>query len=231
ASDGSDAVFIVAPSCNGPVMATRVHRDGSADLPIAVAPGGTNTASPRVAWNGSEFLVVWSQLDATYRAEIRAARVSPSMTVLDPQPLSLEVGNDSDFTPLVASDGRDFIVAWTVGAGGAVRVRGVSAGGTLGNVTALGPGTASSLAWTGHDFALAYSTSAGRALVRHLGGCAVLRVPASADETFAPTLAVLNGVLLAAYDRTASEPVYGSVPRVFIKPAGMSPHGRPVRAH
>jgi hypothetical protein len=40
-----------------------------------------------------------------------------------------------------------------------------------------------------------------------------------------------NGTIIASYDRVASEPAYGSVPRVFMKPVSGGTRSRPVRTH
>lgn len=241
ASDGSETVFVVAAKCfdTGGLIAARVHRDGNPEPKITIAPTGMLAGSPRAAWNGTELLVVWREMfgsqntllaPPTYRSNVRAARVSPSMTLLDPDPLRIAVSDDQDNTmPQVASDGRDFLVAWTR-TGVDVRARTVRADGTLGDVIpALGKGTASSMVWDGQRYAVAFSSYAGNTFVRRIGD-ALQIVNDGPDLTYDASLATPGGgALIAAYDRVASEPVYGTVPRVFVKGVSGAVRVRPVR--
>src|SRR5207247_6437417 len=100
-------------------------------------------------------------------------------------------------------------------------VRPISAGGALGDVTTgVGLGRASSLTWDGHRFAVAYSTIAGDTFLRRIGTNSPTAIESGPDDSYAASLAGLgNGTIIAAYDRVASEPAYGLVPRVFVKTA------------
>jgi hypothetical protein len=71
--------------------------------------------SPAVAFGGGVFLVAWHQSDGGVEHEIRATRVSPAGTVVDPQVLEVDSRGpyDSVLYPAIASDGNDFQVVWT----------------------------------------------------------------------------------------------------------------------
>ena len=205
---------------------------------VAISPDTMLTGSPRVAWNGTEFLVAWTELfpimtvpesPPAWRGNIRAERVSASVTVLDPEPLRVATGDaEDDQLPLTASDGRGFMVSWS--RGGSVHARGIAADATLGTAIELDAGTASSLAWDGARYALAYSTPAGDTLIRRIGSDSVQTIETGADATFGASLLPLGkGLLVAAYERVASEPAYGSVPRVFLKTAAAGTRTRVIR--
>ncbi len=80
---------------------------------IPIATGVGNRLSPAVAFNGTDFLVVW-QNDQYGPSTVWGARVSPSGRVLDPGG-SLIAGDVSQgmvaTEPSVASDGQQFLVA------------------------------------------------------------------------------------------------------------------------
>ena len=68
--------------------------------------------APAVAWNGTNFLVVWTEDGGTRRSNIYGARVDASGTVLDPAGIRISTAANDQTLPQVASDGTDFIVVW-----------------------------------------------------------------------------------------------------------------------
>ncbi len=93
--------------------------------PLAVAPkveGDTPQYAPRVAWSASAkvWLVVWEDghvsADETSRGgraqDIFAARVSADGKVLDPKGIPVCIAKNFQGSPVVASDGKDFLVVW-----------------------------------------------------------------------------------------------------------------------
>jgi hypothetical protein len=239
-SDGGDTIVAVASGCwttSKNLAVTRVHRDGTPDPPLVL---GSSTGFPRVAWSGSQYLLAWYEVtNATgldypvYRGNVRAARLSPSLTVLDTAPLTVDVAFDEENSlPVVASDGRDFMIAWTHDDqfNPSLRARSVSAGGALGDVVALGPGTTNSMIWDGHRFALAFTTPSADVLLRRIGTDTASLISGTADAESA--VAIISGggtVVHAAYVRTATEPLYGAVPRVFVKSVSGGPRTRAIR--
>lgn len=106
------------PQPSSDVYALRLDADGS---PLDAAPTVVTSApfhqvEPRVAWNGSEWLVVWTSRRATASATTRGiygARVSASGALLDSTPILIEDDDGADeHTPAVASDGSSWAVLY-----------------------------------------------------------------------------------------------------------------------
>jgi hypothetical protein len=223
-TDGSSAFIAATNTFGGRVMATRVHRDGTADAPIAVSPSGMETESPRVAWNGQRVLVAWRELIEVptnsqwpvYRGNLFASRVSAALTLLDSQPLAVAISDTDDHaSPLLASNGADFMITWTDRTG--IRARSVKTDGALDSVApSFANGYGSSLVWDGGRYVLAFNVR-GQSFFSPLGRSPAAIAP-SADMESGGVLAPFGkGGLIAAYQRQASEAPYGSVWRVFVK--------------
>jgi hypothetical protein len=99
------------------VYAARISPDGKVLDPdgFLVSGGAHNQANPRVAWDGSAFVVVWQDFRGGKLYEVFAARVSADGKVLDAQGIALSKQGVSCYDPTVASsgDGRSFIY-WCV---------------------------------------------------------------------------------------------------------------------
>ena len=195
---------------------------------VVITPESMRTANPSIAWNGNEFLVAFQEqivipgtclgpnpVCESFRSNIRGVRVSPALTVLDTDPLAIAVSDSEDQrTPLIASDGKDFLVGWNAAE---MRTRSIAADGTLGATTALDAGALSSLIWDGMRYALAF-TAAGDTFLTHAGKGDRLAISATADVESEPRLvATGNGIVTATYVRVATEPLYGGVARAFLR--------------
>jgi uncharacterized repeat protein (TIGR01451 family) len=77
---------------------------------ILLSAGGSGESSPAVAFNGNQYLVVWSDRRSPNFA-IWGTRVSTAGTVLDPAGLSLFTGM-GQYSPNIASDGTGWFVVW-----------------------------------------------------------------------------------------------------------------------
>lgn len=80
--------------------------------PIVVADGPVTLNHPSVAWNGSEYLVVWEDaVPATFnpRGQVMARRLLPDGTLLDAASVMVMQGN----TPDVSAVGTTFLVVAT----------------------------------------------------------------------------------------------------------------------
>ncbi len=78
---------------------------------------------PRAASSGAGSLVVWSERDAAGLGDIRATRLAPDGTVLDPDGIDVFVGPGDQRVPDVTWDGESWFVVWesrTVDANGNV---------------------------------------------------------------------------------------------------------------
>jgi hypothetical protein len=98
------------------IFGARVRPDGTVldKNGIEISSGPFNHTEPAVAWDGSQWLVVWSQVvDSFADVEVRAARVKLDGSVLDVP--AIEVTNDAaklERNPDVAWNGSKFIVVW-----------------------------------------------------------------------------------------------------------------------
>jgi hypothetical protein len=98
---------------DGSVWATRVGLDGVPKLAkgFAVAPSATTGSPFGVAWNGSNFLVLWYGTGyggAGYYSSI----ISSQDTILDPKGTVIVPKSLTNSTAAVASDGNGFLVVW-----------------------------------------------------------------------------------------------------------------------
>src|SRR5690606_11739804 len=84
-----------------------------AGFPISAANG--NQRNPAVAFDGTNYLVVWEDTRLSATGDIFAARVSPSGTVLDAEGLSLSARFSAQAHPAVAFDGTNYLVVWDDG--------------------------------------------------------------------------------------------------------------------
>jgi hypothetical protein len=79
--------------------------------PIPLAQTTYTTASPGVAWNGTEFFVAWEDW-RNNQADIYGARISKSGAPLDPAGIAIATAKGGHRAPKVASDGSGFLVTW-----------------------------------------------------------------------------------------------------------------------
>ncbi len=94
------------------IYAARVTRGGSVLDPqgIPLVVGGDAHTFPTAAFNGTNYLVVWDDVSDSGMCSIRCARVSPTGQVLDPGDTLCAAW--SAWTPVVAANGADWLVAW-----------------------------------------------------------------------------------------------------------------------
>jgi hypothetical protein len=107
---GNDGFLVVFPSeVSGEtrILAERLDAAGNPldGEPLRLAGGSPSLRNPSVAWNGSEYLVVWENAGEG-RGQVYGRRVLPDGTVLDSTPLAIMQGN----TPDVAALGDTFLV-------------------------------------------------------------------------------------------------------------------------
>ncbi|PWU11776.1 MAG: hypothetical protein C5B51_01970 [Terriglobia bacterium] len=132
------------------ILAARLDTSGKLidTTPIVVTQAAADQTSPRVVWNGQNWLVVWFSQTPTqsyWATNILAARVSPQGAVLDPVPLAISNTDSGSILFAAASDGTNWIVVWEGGSAGSsdVRAARISPGGSLLDPTGvvLIPGT------------------------------------------------------------------------------------------
>jgi hypothetical protein len=114
AANGADWLVAWRDDRNGSatddIYATRVSSTGSVLDPMGIsvnASAGYQT-SPAVSADGTNWLVVWRDINST---EIRGARVAPNATVLDAASFQISTGGGN--LPAIAYNGTNYFVVWT----------------------------------------------------------------------------------------------------------------------
>jgi hypothetical protein len=117
AFDGTDYLAVWSDKRNGgiaDICGTRINQSGvildSAGFAISVA--ANNQYSPAIAFDGSNYLVVWEDYRNGNTADIYGARVSPSGMVLDTAGIAISVAVNTQANPAVAFDGTNYLVVW-----------------------------------------------------------------------------------------------------------------------
>ncbi|ABS25884.1 cell wall/surface repeat-containing protein [Anaeromyxobacter sp. Fw109-5] len=93
-----------------------------APLVISAGPGDEITAA--VAFDGTNYLVVWQDQRGSTGRDVYGARVSPDGTVLDPGGIAISTAAEHQVEPAVAFDGTSYLVVWEDRRGGLADVRG-----------------------------------------------------------------------------------------------------------
>jgi hypothetical protein len=95
------------------IYGTRVSADGTVLDPggIGIATGLTYKRNPTVAFNGTDYVVVWQE-GSLGSSKVRCARVSTGGVVLDPAGISISAASGNQQDPAAASDGTDWLVVW-----------------------------------------------------------------------------------------------------------------------
>lgn len=230
--------FII--DCRNRLVAQRIGAGGTIEPMVALTSEGVDAADVNAVYNGREWLVAWDALTLTgfigpvpiFSTKIQAERLLESLTPVDATPVEIATSERDRIYPLVATNGGDFIVAWSYtfqspfGQTG-VYTRSVSAAGELGDPTLLVSGhdlETRSVAWDGGRYAVAYAANRGEyfatynLMLSHVGVGDQLVISAASPDQHDVALAARPGrPLRAAYSRIAIGPVYGGVPRVFIR--------------
>jgi hypothetical protein len=254
-SAGINATLVTWSDCSN-LMAAALPSSGVLGAPLKLATGRIGGAS--TAWNGSEWLIVWEDAyfygDSVnvlpiYGANLVGARLTAAMTPLDAKPIAIATGSippgsqTSPFSqsgPVVASDGADFLVAWSradlrFATPSSMQLRYVTAGGTtLGDAEGarVDDGSPTAAVWDGASYAILYSHNHGLLLARARRST---DAPAAGIQLASPgyesALAVTGpSALTLVYTRTATDPSYGGVGRSYIRSLGAPVRGRSVRA-
>ncbi|HKS24844.1 MAG TPA: hypothetical protein VJZ76_18760 [Thermoanaerobaculia bacterium] len=240
---GRFATMIAFGDCGGHLQAMRFnHALQPLDVPLTLTPQSMTATNPSVAWSGTQWLVAFEEVialpvffevppDLASRGNIRAMRISPSMTLQDSEPLLIatsDVDLVSHRAPHAASSGGDdFVIAWTRGFFAGPREVHARKLGASPSTTHLAAGVAQNAIWTGTDYAVGFISPTSDALGVTLHG-AFFKISATTDAEPSLALVAANGRVSGAYTRVATEPLYGGVSRLFIRDA--SPlHGRAAR--
>ncbi|MFL5318378.1 MAG: Ig-like domain-containing protein, partial [Myxococcaceae bacterium] len=190
---------------------------------FAVSTAANRQTTPTVAWNGSNYMVAWTDYrSGSYSGQLYGARVSSSGSVLDPSGLLLVTNNNSLDTPKLVWDGVNTYLAWYGGCGtsyGACGTRLDGTGNSLDDAGVyLGPGGQNlAVASNGSDV-LAVWEASSRVSGRHIS---LANVPDPADTVFTagpnrelqPTLATNGTDYFLAWQDWRNDPngdIYGT---------------------
>ena len=119
ASDGSDYLAVWMDYRNGAgydIYGARVTQSGDVldpqGIPISCATG--SQSYPSVAFNGTNYLVVWEDWRDGFHSYIFGTRISLSGVVLDSSGIPISAGPSQhwDYYPSIVSNGRDYLVVW-----------------------------------------------------------------------------------------------------------------------
>jgi hypothetical protein len=97
------------------LYAARVSVDGTPLDPsgIALAAATSNQANPRIAFDGTNFLVLWEDWRTSVTtADVWAARISQAGAILDPTPIVVASTSDFEGSPSAAFDGTNYLIVW-----------------------------------------------------------------------------------------------------------------------
>ncbi|WP_375744367.1 MYXO-CTERM sorting domain-containing protein [Corallococcus interemptor] len=118
-ASAGNTFFVVWEEAGHRITGVMVRADGSVSDPIHLPGPATlleRQLQPKVAFNGTHFLVVWANHDtSTYGVSnyaIHAARLSPTGQGVDATPLILSSAKLTQSEPGVAAHG-DFLVTWS----------------------------------------------------------------------------------------------------------------------
>jgi hypothetical protein len=116
-------------------MGTVQNANGTPVTATADSEGG-----PSIAFDGTNYLVAWQNYNTTtFVYSTRAARVSSTGTVLDPNGIVL-AGSNTSQTPFVTFDGTNYVVDWLDGLSSSGQVARVSKAGVLLDSTSIALG-------------------------------------------------------------------------------------------
>ncbi|HKO57383.1 MAG TPA: hypothetical protein VJ276_16025 [Thermoanaerobaculia bacterium] len=230
------------------VMAIRFD-DSTASFrdaqPVVIAEVD-NAVSPRIAFGFDIALVVWEErieervppLEPMFQGNVRGVSFYVPQMLLLEDPFDIAATPDDEHSPAVAWDNQEFIVAYADGTG--INGRYVDPFGFLltDSRVATGPGLEQpSVVWDGVEFVVAFSGGGDvyASRVRRRSDSTVLEgkfaVAASGDFEGDPAVVLMGtGRVGFLYDRVATEPLYGGVPRVFLRLLeNVAPRPRPKR--
>jgi hypothetical protein len=207
-------------------------------------------AQPTVAWNGSEFLVVWAHnlgpipfqgLFPDPPDRILGVRVDAHGSVLDTVPFTIAEPGFPVANLALASNGHDFFTVWGIGYfgststaiyGAPINSDGSAPGRSGERVSFPGPhdfdrrpfivalGNRYAVVW-GHTTPDGVVTQQLRVVGEHDEQGSITTLPIPVNHSGETTSLVANGsTLLVAYDRIAYENNYGGVSRVFTQLTG-----------
>jgi hypothetical protein len=225
------------------VKAAQIGRDGTVGSPVEVETSKDTAVDLTIGSDGQDWLIAWT--DIVYLPwcscgisppptdwNVRAVRISKGMNVLDSTPVPIAIDPTlNERNPSIASDGVNYLIGWVDNIGPyTVHVRSVSAqSGVMGEATQLGAGDLPSIAWVGNDYVVAWQNDRDL-FYTHMRSRWIAPLAASADNELNVNIVPIgDDAFIAAYERIASERLYGTVPRAFVRVEALPIRPRVVR--
>jgi hypothetical protein len=99
---------------NADIYGARVNPAGGILDPegFAISTSSDTQSRPAVAFDGTNYLVVWEQYVDDHYCDIYGARVRPDGIVLDTDAIAISTAEHRQCSPELAFDGTDFLVTW-----------------------------------------------------------------------------------------------------------------------
>jgi MYXO-CTERM domain-containing protein len=94
------------------IYGARVTAAGEVLDAIAISTATSSQTNPRLAWNGTNYLVVWQDTRSGVSWDVYGARVSAAGEVLDPDGIAISTEANSQAHPALAWDGSNYLVVW-----------------------------------------------------------------------------------------------------------------------
>ncbi len=147
ASNGADWLVVWEDRRRGEsdVYGTRVSAAGSVLDPygIAISTAASDQREPTVASNGTDYVVAWRDDRNGPMSDIYAARVTTAGSVLQSDGIEVSTASGEQSEPTIASNGNDYLVAWTDrrGGGSDIYASRITATGNVADLAGLAVGT------------------------------------------------------------------------------------------
>lgn len=115
---GTEALVVWQQSPSAPgasdLVGARVASDGTLLDPVGIRVASPGANDPSIAFDGTQFWVVYSVYDSAARTdEVRAVRVKLDGTVVDTTPLVLAAAQSGAYGPVAAFGAGELLVAWS----------------------------------------------------------------------------------------------------------------------
>ncbi|MEO0068994.1 MAG: T9SS type A sorting domain-containing protein [candidate division WOR-3 bacterium] len=117
AFDGTNYFVVWSDMRNGDydIYGARVTPAGVVLDPdgIAIATGEYDQYVPSIAFDGTNYLVAWSDYRNGYESDIYGARVTPAGVVLDTSGIAVSTAPNGQYAPAIGFDGTNYLIVWS----------------------------------------------------------------------------------------------------------------------
>jgi hypothetical protein len=101
------------------IYGARIDLNGNVLDPdgFPISTGSAWEESPDVAFDGTNFMVAWSDDRSMMSPDIYVTRITSGGEILDGAGIQLSSDTEMEFAPSIAFNGSNYLIAWEVGAG------------------------------------------------------------------------------------------------------------------